>query len=113
MNIAAIVLISIDPSFVNGSSILLSNNYVAILGVVFATIWTNRQNWNKHAISNGPSSDDRMEHSSFDPSSRRLVSTIRFDFAPYSSSGEVESRFDGERAIGMEFTREVEEKAGP
>jgi hypothetical protein len=89
MNICSIVLIAVDPSFVNGSYVLLSNNYVAILGVVFATIWTNRQNWNQPA-------DDESDSDNFERprqgarSNHRAarggaLSTIRFDAAPYVS----------------------------
>ncbi|KAF9467113.1 hypothetical protein BDZ94DRAFT_1249604 [Collybia nuda] len=112
MNIASIVLIATDPSFINGSSILLSNNYVAILGVVFATIWTNRQNWNKRAIS-APTIDNRMENSSFDPSSRRNVSTIRFDFAPYASNDEINSSRSESESDLAGASKKKEGMAGP
>lgn len=84
MNISQIILIASDRSFTNGSYVLLSNNYVAILGVVFATIWTNKQNWNRHAVPN----NDSLANSTFDPSQKKIVSTIRFDPAPYASSSD-------------------------
>ncbi|KIK55977.1 hypothetical protein GYMLUDRAFT_87461 [Collybiopsis luxurians FD-317 M1] len=76
MNIASIVLIARDPSFTNGSYVLLSNNYVAILGVVFATIWTRKQNWNRGTND----SESSTSGSPFDPSPNRktILSTIQF-----------------------------------
>ncbi|THH13250.1 hypothetical protein EW146_g6944 [Bondarzewia mesenterica] len=85
MNIASIILIATDSSYLNGSYVLLSNNYVAILGIVFATIWTNKQSWNRHTQAN---SDSSIAHSTFDPAPAggMKVSAIRFNAAPYVDS---------------------------
>jgi hypothetical protein len=79
MNITSIILISRDHSFIKGIYVLLGNIYVTILGVVFATIWTNRQNWNQSSVEtdgSGPSFGV----------DRPAISTIRFDAAPYMSN---------------------------
>ncbi|THU91849.1 hypothetical protein K435DRAFT_758739, partial [Dendrothele bispora CBS 962.96] len=75
MNIATIVLVATDPSFINGTYILLSNNYVAILGIVFATIWTRKYNWNR-----GDGGSWSGTGKGFDPTfnPRSVFSTIRF-----------------------------------
>jgi hypothetical protein len=74
MNIASIILIATDPSFIDGSYILLSNNYVAILGVVFATIWTNKSSWNRVG-------DEKTPQDSYDPARapKATLTTIQFD----------------------------------
>ncbi|KAH8114087.1 hypothetical protein DFH11DRAFT_249005 [Phellopilus nigrolimitatus] len=46
-NVAQIVLVTSDHSFINGSYLLMINNYVSIIGVVFATIWTSGSSWNR------------------------------------------------------------------
>jgi len=38
-NIGQIICITADPSFYLGTLLLLSNNYVSVIGVLFATIW--------------------------------------------------------------------------
>ncbi|KIK55978.1 hypothetical protein GYMLUDRAFT_62263 [Collybiopsis luxurians FD-317 M1] len=75
MNIACLVLIAQDPSFITGAYVLITNNYVAILGVVFATIWTRKQNWNRGT--------NNSESSTFDPSPNRksILSTMHFGTA--------------------------------
>ena len=45
LNVAQIALILIDPSFEDGTCIVLVNDYVTIIGVVFATVWTSGQSW--------------------------------------------------------------------
>ncbi|KAG7096007.1 hypothetical protein E1B28_006689 [Marasmius oreades] len=87
MNIASIVLIATDPSFVNGSYILLANNYVAILGVVFATIWTRKQSWIR-------GEDDKTPQDSCEPARmpKATLSTIHFGVRDVSlvTAGDVE-----------------------
>lgn len=117
MNIASIILIATDPSFINGSYILLSNNvstpiffgmypciqlrflqYVAIIGVVFATIWTRRQNWNRHDSPNsksglGPHAEKANNNPAFDPAVPQTtkISTLNFGGAGRTGDSEFET----------------------
>jgi len=56
--------------------------YVAIIGVVFATIWTRRQNWNRHDSKSGlgVDSDKAGNNRAFDPSAVQTtkISTLYF-----------------------------------
>lgn len=45
MNIAQIALMAARPHWMQGIYIIYINNYVTILGMVFATVWTSRHNW--------------------------------------------------------------------
>ncbi|KAI5123487.1 hypothetical protein M0805_008856 [Coniferiporia weirii] len=47
LNVTQIVLITTDRSFLDGTYVLVVNNYVSILGVVFATIWTTSSHWHR------------------------------------------------------------------
>ncbi|KAI0061679.1 hypothetical protein BV25DRAFT_1805383 [Artomyces pyxidatus] len=54
MNIAQIALMITMPHFTHGIYIIFANNFVTILGVVFATVWTSQQNWIlRHLLENG------------------------------------------------------------
>ncbi|KAF9448445.1 hypothetical protein P691DRAFT_775406 [Macrolepiota fuliginosa MF-IS2] len=125
MNIASIVLIARDPSFINGSYILLTNNYVAIIGVVFATIWTRKQNWNNEERSSNR--DHRRRKMVVHNESRHaygptinatsVLSTLRFgadgseqetEASGFSPSSDTESGRGGK--MGMHLTRDAEEK---
>ncbi|KAF9448442.1 hypothetical protein P691DRAFT_800828 [Macrolepiota fuliginosa MF-IS2] len=87
MNIAAIVLMASDPSYITGSQVLMANNYVAIIGVVFATIWARKQSWNREGRSNHQRRKERLANDSsltHDTvfNSRSLISTVRFGRNP-------------------------------
>jgi hypothetical protein len=43
-----ILLMSILPAWSNGAYILFIANFISILGIVFATVWTTNQNWIMH-----------------------------------------------------------------
>ncbi|THU91846.1 hypothetical protein K435DRAFT_800927 [Dendrothele bispora CBS 962.96] len=112
MNIASIVLIATDPSFINGAYIFLSNNYVTILGVVFATIWTRKYNWNRGGSSSGTSKG-------FDPT---LFSTICFvpatstthhtnDGATYISRDDSEQTQTVETGVEMASNSDMESRS--
>ncbi|KAL5531123.1 hypothetical protein ACEPAG_3999 [Sanghuangporus baumii] len=47
LNVAQIVLITTDRSFLDGSYVMFVNDYISILGVVFATIWTTSSHWSQ------------------------------------------------------------------
>jgi hypothetical protein len=44
------VLVLTAPKLMAGIYIMYTNNFIGILGVVFATVWTSRQNWVLRAI---------------------------------------------------------------
>ncbi|KAF8799271.1 hypothetical protein BYT27DRAFT_7202443 [Phlegmacium glaucopus] len=46
MNISATILITTDPDSLNGFYLIEVSNYISIIGVVFATVWTRRLHWN-------------------------------------------------------------------
>jgi len=87
MNIATIVLQVSDPSYIIGSQVLMANNYVAIIGVVFATIWARKQSWNRGHSSGRQRRKERPANDSsltYDTAfnSRSLISTVRFGRNP-------------------------------
>lgn len=86
LNIALLVLVATNISFEKGAAVLLSNNYVAILGVVFATVWTNRRNWNQQESSPEEENTDSARSTWNAGRNRRVLSTIRFDAAPFVRS---------------------------
>ena len=45
IDIAVIVLLIFLPGWSNGAYILFVANYITILGIVFATVWTTNLNW--------------------------------------------------------------------
>jgi hypothetical protein len=45
LDITVIVLMMLLPSWSNGAFILFVTNFITILGIVFATVWTTNQNW--------------------------------------------------------------------
>jgi hypothetical protein len=45
IDIAVIVLIIFLPGWSNGAYILFVANFITILGIVFATVWTTNLNW--------------------------------------------------------------------
>jgi hypothetical protein len=45
MNIVQTALSLTRPDMMNGIYIIYCNNFVTILGVVFATVWTTKHNW--------------------------------------------------------------------
>jgi hypothetical protein len=95
MNIACIILVSVDSSFIKGTYVSLCNIYVAILGVVFATMWTNRQNWNQ-----SNTEEDTTPIPCFD---KKTLSTIRFDGAPYVSETTSIGTQDGQDSLTAPF----------
>ncbi|KAA1469996.1 hypothetical protein DENSPDRAFT_879377 [Dentipellis sp. KUC8613] len=80
MNIAQIALMATNPSFMNIMEIFLTNNFVTILGVVFATVWTNTENW--RAGQAGPQSDE----SYMQEQEERVVPGLPVFLTPRSSS---------------------------
>jgi hypothetical protein len=40
-----ILLMSFLPAWSNGAYIIFIANFISILGIVFATVWTTNQNW--------------------------------------------------------------------
>ena len=72
--------------------------YVAIIGVVFATIWTRRQNWNRHDSPNsklglGPHSEKDNNNHAFDPVAAHAtkISTLNFGNAGRTGESEFET----------------------
>ena len=57
---------------------------MAIIGVVFATIWTRRQNWNKHDSPNSKSdtalNSDKANNHGFDPAAVQTTKISTLDF---------------------------------
>jgi len=45
IDIVVIVLMILLPGWANGAFILYVANFITILGIVFATVWTTNQNW--------------------------------------------------------------------
>jgi len=45
LDITVIVLMILLPSWSSGAFILFVANFITILGIVFATVWTTNQNW--------------------------------------------------------------------
>jgi hypothetical protein len=45
IDIVVIVLMVLLPGWSNGAYILYVANFITILGIVFATVWTTNQNW--------------------------------------------------------------------
>ena len=83
MNIVQLIFTVCDANFNNGSYVLLSGNYVAILGVVFATIWTDQRSWNNNGTRVEGSKN--ADPSTWDPApNRRFRSTITFGTAPHT-----------------------------
>jgi len=108
MNIASIILIATDPSFVNGSYILLSNNYVAIIGVVFATIWTRRQNWNKGDSPRlGSGLNTEKPSNGFDPDTGK-ISTLNFGNAGRQEDSEFDSSVGTQLNPSAEWAKKKE-----
>ena len=54
MNIVQIALMAARPHWMKGIYIIYINNYVTILGTVFATVWTSRQNWATNSSLDSP-----------------------------------------------------------
>lgn len=109
MNIASIILIATDPSFINGSYILLSNNYVAIIGVVFATIWTRRQNWNKtDSAKAGSGSNSEKPSNAFEPATTTKISTLHFVNTGRQQESEFESSDGTQLTPSSEWAKEKE-----
>ncbi|KZV70210.1 hypothetical protein PENSPDRAFT_685717 [Peniophora sp. CONT] len=54
MNIIQIGLMAAQPHWMEGIYIIYINNYVTILGTVFATVWTSRHNWATRTILDSP-----------------------------------------------------------
>lgn len=64
-------MITTDRSFLVGTYIILINNYVAILGVVFATIWTTGSHWTRSNFGSTGSTwnqDERLDSSGYNSS---------------------------------------------
>jgi len=71
---------------------------VAIIGVVFATIWTRRQNWNRHDSPNsnsalGPHPEKSDNNYAFDPAVPQTtkISTLNFGGAGRTEASEFET----------------------
>jgi hypothetical protein len=45
LSIIQLILLFHDPSYLTGSYIFLANDYVEIIGVLLATVWTTSQSW--------------------------------------------------------------------
>lgn len=45
LDIAVIILMIFLPGWSNGAYILFVVNFISILGIVFATVWTTNMNW--------------------------------------------------------------------
>lgn len=84
LNVAQIVLVTTDHSFLNGTYVIVVNNFVSILGVVFATIWTTSTHWAQSNMGSTGSTwnqdeDDRVGTSTSLPKShgRRFPGVVR------------------------------------
>ncbi|KAI0317790.1 hypothetical protein OF83DRAFT_1058033 [Amylostereum chailletii] len=86
MNIVQIALMGSRPHFMSGVYIVFVNNFVTILGVVFATIWTSKQNWALRRMLGTPTFDDRP------------LSTIQFRVKSLSTMSSV---FDPDEELGF------------
>ncbi|KAI0051147.1 hypothetical protein FA95DRAFT_391860 [Auriscalpium vulgare] len=83
MNIIQITLMLTMPHFINGIYIIFANNFVTILGVVFATVWTSQQNWVlRHLVETGADA--------------RTVSEMQFRVKSVSTNS---SEYDAEEAL--------------
>ena len=92
MNIVQIVLMGCKPHFMDGVFILFTNNFVTILGVVFATVWTSKQNWALRRM---------LESPQFFDESDQAVSTIRFQQAKSWTS--TSSLYDTDDELGFSW----------
>jgi hypothetical protein len=45
LDITVIILMILLPGWSSGAFILFITNFITILGIVFATVWTTNQNW--------------------------------------------------------------------
>ncbi|VDC00759.1 unnamed protein product [Peniophora sp. CBMAI 1063] len=54
MNIVQIGLMAAKPHWMRGIYIIYINNYITILGTVFATVWVSRQKWAERSILDSP-----------------------------------------------------------
>ncbi|KAH8108861.1 hypothetical protein DFH11DRAFT_1630846 [Phellopilus nigrolimitatus] len=116
LNIAQIVLISSDRSFLDGTYVLVVNNFVTIIGVVFATIWTSGQSWNRSTFGSTGSTWNQQEsdklstlqHSGASrqarirlPNARPIASSPRISSKPRANAG----GYDDGSSIEMNETR--------
>lgn len=65
LNLMQIFFISTDRSFLHGTYVLLTNNFVSIIGVVFATVWTSSQSWNSTSVTTGSTWNQESVNSVF------------------------------------------------
>ncbi|KAJ3859188.1 hypothetical protein EV359DRAFT_23063, partial [Lentinula novae-zelandiae] len=48
LNVAQVILIARDHSYARGAEVLMSNMYLGILGVLFATVWASGNAWGRN-----------------------------------------------------------------
>jgi hypothetical protein len=90
LNFAQIFFISTDRSFLHGTYILLTNNFVSIIGVVFATVWTSGRSWNSTSVTTGSTWNQESVNSVFTGSNglgyaSRSSKSTNVQFPPSSS----------------------------
>ena len=84
--------------------------YVAIIGVVFATIWTRRQNWNKSDSPKvGSGLNTEKPSNAFDPATATTkISTLHFVGAVRQGESEFESSVGTQLTPSTEWAKEKE-----
>lgn len=65
INIAQIILVVSDRSFLNGGYLQIVNIYVSIIGLVFATIWTTGHRWNSSGTEDSGASWTQYDSSGY------------------------------------------------
>ena len=96
LNVVQIVLITTDRSFLDGTYVMVVNDYISILGVVFATIWTTSSQWSQKSFGSTGSTwnqEDTRESDSTNSNQNRIgTHTVKLPNQSFNSAGSSTTR---------------------